>query len=121
VGEAGHQDGGSVEGGIKEMGIRYDLRAADIGGGFLPVCGGGGRVGGKEQTVGREGNHCRLRHRIGRVFRRTCCFSKSLFNHLKGFAMVFLHQFWFRLMSIILCSSPSEVDYDLQEPRERIP
>ncbi|MDR2741888.1 MAG: IS1 family transposase, partial [Treponema sp.] len=36
---------------------------------------------GKEYTVGIEGNNCRLRHRIRWVFRRTCCFSKKLFNH----------------------------------------
>jgi IS1 family transposase len=29
---------------------------------------------GKEYTVGIEGNNCRLRHRIRRAFRTTCCF-----------------------------------------------
>ena len=31
---------------------------------------------GKANTVGIEGNNCRLRHRIRRAFRKTCCFSK---------------------------------------------
>ena len=34
-------------------------------------------VTGKENTVGIEGNNCRLRHRIRRAFRKTCCFSKN--------------------------------------------
>ena len=32
----------------------------------------------KRNTVGIEGNNCRLRHRIRRAFRKTCCFSKKL-------------------------------------------
>jgi IS1 family transposase len=44
---------------------------------------------GKEYTVGIEGNNCRLRHRVRRTFRRTCCFSKKLFNHWKAFDMAF--------------------------------
>ncbi|MDR2927624.1 MAG: IS1 family transposase, partial [Cytophagaceae bacterium] len=36
-------------------------------------------------TVGIEGNNCRLRHRIRRAFRKTCCFSKKMKNHLKAF------------------------------------
>ncbi|MDR1956966.1 MAG: IS1 family transposase, partial [Treponema sp.] len=44
---------------------------------------------GKEHTVGIAGNNCRLRHRIRRAFRRTCCFSKKLRNHWKAFDMAF--------------------------------
>jgi IS1 family transposase len=33
---------------------------------------------GKYCTVGIEGNNCRLRHRIRRAFRKTCCFSKII-------------------------------------------
>ncbi|MDR2535653.1 MAG: IS1 family transposase, partial [Treponema sp.] len=40
-------------------------------------------------TVGIEGNNCRLRLRIRWAFRRTCCFSKKLFNHWKAFNMTF--------------------------------
>jgi IS1 family transposase len=46
---------------------------------------------GKENTVGIEGNNCRLRHRIRRAFRKTCCFSKKLFNHLKAFDLAFFY------------------------------
>ncbi|MDR1929181.1 MAG: IS1 family transposase, partial [Treponema sp.] len=46
---------------------------------------------GKEHTVGIEGNNCRLRHRIRRAFRRTCCFSKKPYNHLKAFDMAFFY------------------------------
>jgi len=44
---------------------------------------------GKENTVGIEENNCRLRHRIRRAFRKTCCFSKKLFNHCKAFELAF--------------------------------
>ena len=40
---------------------------------------------GKENTIGIEGNNCRLRHRIRRFFRKSCNFSKKLLNHLKAF------------------------------------
>jgi IS1 family transposase len=46
---------------------------------------------GKENTVGIEGNNCLLRHRIRRAFRRTCCFSKKLVNHLKAFEIAFFY------------------------------
>jgi IS1 family transposase len=76
---------------IKELGISYDLIATDNWGSFLSVFGEGGHLVGKEHTVGIEGNNCRLRHQIRRVFRRACCFSKSLFNHLKAFDMAFFY------------------------------
>jgi len=46
---------------------------------------------GKENTKGIERNNCRLRHRIRRAFRKTCCFSKKLFNHLKAFELAFAY------------------------------
>jgi len=46
---------------------------------------------GKVNTVGIEGNNCRLRHRIRRAFRKTCCFSKILRNHLKAFNLAFFY------------------------------
>jgi IS1 family transposase len=46
---------------------------------------------GKKYTVGMEGNNCRLRHRIRRAFRKTCCFSKKLFNHFKAFNLAFFY------------------------------
>jgi IS1 family transposase len=76
---------------IKELGISYDLITTDTWGSFLSVYGEGGHVGGKEHTVGIEGNNCRQRHRIRRVFGRTSCFSKSVFKHLKSFDMAFFY------------------------------
>ncbi|MDR0568212.1 MAG: IS1 family transposase, partial [Spirochaetaceae bacterium] len=36
-----------------------------------------------------HGGDRRERHRLRRVFRRTCGFSKKLFNHWKAFNMAF--------------------------------
>ena len=49
---------------------------------------------GKAGTVGIEGNNCRLRHRIRRAFRKTCCFSKKIINHLKAFDLAFFFINW---------------------------
>ncbi|MBI0427665.1 IS1 family transposase [Psychrobacter sp. NG27] len=46
---------------------------------------------GKEHTVGIEGNNCRLRHRLRRAVRKTCCFSKKLDNHFKVFDLLFFY------------------------------
>jgi IS1 family transposase len=48
-------------------------------------------VTGKENTAGIEGNNCRLRHRIRRAFRRTCCFSKKMATHFKAFDLAFFY------------------------------
>ncbi|MDR3115341.1 MAG: hypothetical protein LBU25_07460 [Treponema sp.] len=58
---------------------------------FLAPFGGAPHEVGKKHTVGIAGNNCRLRHRIRGVFRRTCCFSKKLFNHWKAFALAFFY------------------------------
>ncbi|MDR1029712.1 MAG: hypothetical protein LBL76_02425 [Treponema sp.] len=58
---------------------------------FLATLGGDTHLIGKKYTVGIEGNNCRMRHRIRRAFRRTCCFSKKLFNHLKTGEMAFFY------------------------------
>jgi IS1 family transposase len=76
---------------IHELGISYDWIATDEWDSFLGTFGEGPHLAGKKRTVGIEGNNCRLRHRIRRVFRRTCCFSKKLYNHWKAFAMSFLY------------------------------
>ncbi|MDK4667245.1 hypothetical protein QG060_10255, partial [Kingella kingae] len=38
---------------------------------------------------GIEGNNCRLRHKVRRAFRKTCCFSNSMFYHKKVFDLAF--------------------------------
>ena len=45
----------------------------------------------KRHTVGIEGNNCRLRHRLRRAVRKTCCFSKKLDNHFKTSDLVFFY------------------------------
>ncbi|RVU80968.1 IS1 family transposase [Leucothrix sargassi] len=44
---------------------------------------------GKCYTVDIEGNNNRFRHRLRQAFRKTCCFSKKLTNHLKAFNLLF--------------------------------
>jgi IS1 family transposase len=76
---------------IKELGISYGRIATDRWDSFLAVFREDRHLVGKAHTVGIEGNNCRLRHRIRRVFRRSCCFSKKLCNHLKAFDMAFFY------------------------------
>jgi IS1 family transposase len=76
---------------IKEPRISYGRIATDNRDSFLAVFGGDTHSAGKAHTVEIEGNNCRLRHRIRRVFRRSCCFSKKLCNHLKAFDRAFFY------------------------------
>ena len=76
---------------LKRLGITYDYAAIDEWESFVTAFSEDQELVGKEYTVGIEGNNCRLRHRIRRVFRRTCCFSKKLFNHWKAFSMAFFY------------------------------
>jgi IS1 family transposase len=76
---------------IKRLGISYDMVATDDWDSFVSAFGEDNHEVGKEHTVGIEGNNCRLRHRIRRAFRRTCCFSKKLFNHWEAFEMAFFY------------------------------
>ena len=46
---------------------------------------------GKPHTVGIEGNNCRLKHRLRRAVRKTCCFSKKLDNRFKVFDLAFFY------------------------------
>jgi IS1 family transposase len=70
---------------IQGLGISYDRIATDEWDRFLSA------FGEDRHEVGIEGNNGRLRHRIRRVFRRTCCFSKKLFNHWKAFDLAFFY------------------------------
>jgi IS1 family transposase len=76
---------------INRQGIRYGRIATDNWDSFLPAFEEDSHDHRKEYTVRIEGNNCLLRHQIGRAFRRTCCFSKKLFNHLKAFDMAFFY------------------------------
>jgi IS1 family transposase len=76
---------------LKQQGISYDRVGTDDWDSFVSAYAEDNQEIGKEHTVGIEGNNCRMRHRIRRAFRRTCCFSKKLRNHWKAFAMTFFY------------------------------
>lgn len=73
------------------LGISYGSIASDNWDSFITAFKGDNHLTGKKYTVGIEGNNCRLRHRIRRAFRKTCCFSKKLINHLKAFNLAFFY------------------------------
>ena len=76
---------------LGRLGIRYDRVAIDSWDSFRSAFKEDEQLVGKQYTVGIEGNNCRLRHRLRRVFRKTCCFSKKLFNHWKAFSLAFFY------------------------------
>jgi IS1 family transposase len=76
---------------IQQLGISYDMIGMDNRDSFLATFREDRHLVGKKHPVGIEGNNCRLRHRVRRVFRRTCCFSRNLFNHRKAFDMAFFY------------------------------
>jgi IS1 family transposase len=76
---------------LKRLEVRYNRIATDEWGSFLKAFKDDELLVGKQYTVGIEGNNCRLRQRIRRVFRKTCCFSKKLRNHWKAFSMAFFY------------------------------
>ncbi len=76
---------------LQSMNISYDVIYTDKWDSFIAVFQNDNHILGKANTVGIEGNNCRLRHRIRRAFRKTCCFSKILINHLKAFNLAFFY------------------------------
>lgn len=76
---------------IKDLGIFFDKIYTDDWVSFVKAFKADNNIIGKVNTVGIEGNNCRLRHRIRRAFRKTCCFSKKLYNHIKAFDLAFFY------------------------------
>ncbi|KAA6328500.1 hypothetical protein EZS27_022614 [termite gut metagenome] len=76
---------------LLSMGIAFDTVCTDAWDSFISVFKQDNHIIGKADTKGVEGNNCRLRHRIRRAFRKTCCFSKIVFNHLKAFDLAFFY------------------------------
>jgi len=76
---------------IKASGVSFGAIASDNWDSFITAFKGENHLIGKKYTVGIEGNNCRLRHRIRRAFRKTCCFSKKLINHFKSFNLTFFY------------------------------
>ena len=76
---------------IEALGIKWGRLLTDNWKHFKRAFSDTHHVIGKEGTKGIEGNNCRLRHRIRRAFRRTCCFSKKMENHVKAFELAFYY------------------------------
>jgi IS1 family transposase/transposase-like protein len=76
---------------LSSLGVSFDTVYSDDWESFCSAFSGDNHITGKENTVGIEGNNCRLRHRIRRAFRKTCCFSKKMYNHLKAFSLAFFY------------------------------
>jgi insertion element IS1 protein InsB len=76
---------------ITELGLSFDTIYSDDWLAFKKAFYADNHITGKKNTVGIEGNNCRLRHRIRRAVRKTCCFSKKMCNHLKAFCLAFFY------------------------------
>lgn len=76
---------------LQRLGITYNKIYTDKWNVFKRCFKSDNHIIGKKYTKGIEGNNCRLRHRIRRVYRKTCCFSKKLLNHLKAFNLAFFY------------------------------
>ena len=76
---------------LSSLGVSFDTVYTDDIDSFKKAFADGNHITGKKHTVGIEENNCRLRHRIRRAFRKTCCFSKKLYNHLKAFNLAFFY------------------------------
>jgi IS1 family transposase len=76
---------------LSDSGVTCGSIVTDDWDSFVAAFKGDNHLIGKKHTVGIEGNDCRLRHRIRRAFRKTCCFSKKLFNHFKAFNRAFFY------------------------------
>jgi IS1 family transposase/transposase-like protein len=76
---------------LKELNVSFDTVYTDDWNSFNNAFSDDNHIIGKANTKGIEGNNCRLRHRIRHAFRKTCCFSKKLFNHFKAFNLAFFY------------------------------
>jgi IS1 family transposase/transposase-like protein len=90
-GKRNHKTAKRLRDKIIESGITYNLIYTDDWNSFIKAFKSDNHIIGKKNTVGIEGNNCRLRHRIRRSFRKTCCFSKKMLNHLKSFNLAFFY------------------------------
>ncbi len=76
---------------LQDMKLSFDMIYTDDWRSFKKVFSHDNHKISKKNTVGIEGNNCRLRHRVRRAFRKTCCFSKKLLNHIKAFRLAFFY------------------------------
>jgi len=76
---------------ITKLGLTFSSIVTDSWDSFAKVFKSDNHIIGKKHTIGIEGNNCRLRHRIRRAVRKTCCFSKIMLNHIKAFRLAFFY------------------------------
>ena len=77
---------------LKELKITYDSIASDEWDAFVTAFSDADDQWiGKRHTCAIEGNNCRIRHRLSRAIRRSCCFSKQMFYHIKVFDIGFVY------------------------------
>jgi IS1 family transposase len=76
---------------LSDSGVSYGSIATDDRDSFVSAIKDKNHLIGKKYTVGIEGNNYRLRHRIRRAFRKTCCFSRNLINHFIAFNLAFFY------------------------------
>ena len=74
---------------LDELGVDFGYICCDNWDSFLTAFDFDFKKVGKRYTVDIEGNNNRLRQRLRRAFRKTCCFSKKLANHFKAFDLLF--------------------------------
>jgi IS1 family transposase len=89
LGKREKKTAGKMKKKLSDSGVTCRSIATDDWDSFITVFKSENHLIGKKYTVGMEGNNFRLRHRIRRAFRKTCCFSKKLFNHFKAFNLAF--------------------------------
>ena len=76
---------------LKQLKVSYCSISMDNWDSFITAFKQDNKQFGKQHTVGIEGNNCRLRHRLKRAVRRTCCFSKKFDKHFKVFDLMFFY------------------------------
>ena len=75
---------------LKALKVSYERIAGDNWDAFVNAFSDtGDQWVGKQHTKAIEGNNCRIRHRLSRAVRRSCCFFKSMFYHIKSFNIGF--------------------------------
>lgn len=72
-----------------QLGVSFDTIACDNWDSFLTAFKDHNKQVGKQFTTGIESNNTRFRTFVRRAFRKTCCFSKKLLNHVKAFDLAF--------------------------------
>ena len=73
---------------LKSFDVKIDEYCTDNWNSFAEVFKDANHKVGKAFTKAIEGINCLLRHRVSRLSRKTCCFSKTLKNHISAIGLV---------------------------------